>query len=118
VLRRVLIHVRGAHALEVGHVVRRFPVRPRADEVDRAVHRDAVNPGAEVRPRLESTQLLVRLQKRLLHHVLRVRRIAGHPMRQPEDSPAMALDEHPERFAIPASRQRDGGDVRLRHPIA
>ena len=90
----------GAELLEVGGVVRRFPMRPRTNQVDRAVHRDAVQPGAEVRPRLESAQLLVGLQKRLLHHVLRVRRVAGHPMRQPEDSPAVALDERPESFAI------------------
>ena len=95
-----------------------FAVRPRANQVDRAVHRDAVEPGAEVGARLETAQLLVGLQKRLLHHVLRVRRVAGHAVREPEDSTAVALHESAESLAISVASQRDGGGVRLRHPIA
>ena len=96
----------------------RFAVRPRSDQIDRAVHGDAVQPGAEVRARFEPAQLLVRLQERLLDDVLGVRGIAGHPVRQPVDSAAVALDERPERFAVSVARQRDRGGVRLRHPIA
>jgi hypothetical protein len=37
-------------------------------------------------------------------------------VRQAEDSPPVALDEHPESLAISVAGQRDGGGVRLRHP--
>ena len=109
----------GAELLEVGR--RRVPASRcgrDANQVDRAVHRDPVQPGAEVRPRLEPAQLLVGLQKRLLDDVLGVLRVAGHPVRQPIDSAAVALHERPKSFAISVAGQRDGGGVRLRHPIA
>ena len=117
-LPAVVDGVGAADLFEVRRVVSRFAVRPRPNQVDRAVHGDAVQPGAEVRPRLEAAQLLVGLQERLLHHVLGVRGAAGHPVRQPVDSAAVALDERPKRLAVSVARQRDGGGVRLRHPIA
>jgi hypothetical protein len=76
-----------------------------------------VQPRAEVRPRLESLQLLVRPQEGLLDDILGIVRVAGHPVRDPKDSPAMALDECPKGFAISVASQRDGGGIRLRHPI-
>jgi hypothetical protein len=44
--------------------------------------------------------------------------VAGHPVRQPKDSAAVALDQSAKSFAISVASQRDGGGVRLRHPIA
>ena len=118
VLPALFASLLAAHGFEVRRVVPCFLVRPRPNQVDRAIHGDAMQPGPEVRPRLESAQLLVGLEKRLLDDVLGVRGIARHPVRQPIDSPAVALDERPERVAISVPRQRDGGDLRLRHPIA
>ena len=66
--------------LEIRRVVGVLAMPPRADEVDGAVDRDPVQPGADVRPGLETAELPVRLEPGLLHHVLRVRRVAGHPM--------------------------------------
>ena len=43
---------------------------------------------------------------------------AGHPVREPVDSAAVALDERAKSFAISVAGQRDGGGVRLRHPVA
>ena len=63
-------------------------------------------------------ELLVGLQESLLDHVFGVLRIAGHPVREPVDSAAMALDERPKSFAISVAGECDGGGVRLRHPIA
>ena len=70
--------------------------RRAANQVDRTVHGDPVQPGAKVRPGLEPAQLLVRLEPRLLHHVFRVLRIAGHPVRQREDVAGMAIRPAPE----------------------
>ena len=89
---------------------------PSANQVDRAVHRDPVEPRAEVRPRLEPAKLPVRLQEGFLHDVLGVLGTAGHPVRQPVHGPAVALDESLEGFAVAIPRECDGGGVRLRHP--
>ena len=77
-----------------------------------------MQPGPEIRAGLEPAELFVSLQKGLLNDVFRVRRIAGHPVRQPEDSAAMAFHKRAESLAISVARQRDGGGVRMRHPIA
>ena len=95
---------------------RGFPVRPRPDQVDRTVHRDPVQPGAEVRARFEASQLLVCPQEGLLDDVFGVMRTAGHPVRKPVDGAAMAIHERMESFAVSVAGQRDGCGVRLRHP--
>jgi hypothetical protein len=40
----------GADVIEIARVVGRFAPRPRPNQIDRAVDRDAVHPGAEVGP--------------------------------------------------------------------
>jgi hypothetical protein len=92
-------------------------MRPRSNQVDRAVDGNPVQPGAEVGARLESAQLPIGLEKRFLHDVLGVRRTPRHAVRQPVDGPTVAFHELPEGFAVAVAGQRDGGGVRLRHPI-
>src|SRR5262245_12835729 len=93
-------------------------MRSRSNKVDRTVHRDSMQPGAEIRPRFETAELSVSFQESLLDDVLGVLRGAGHTVGEPIDSAAVALDERSKGFAISVAGQRDGGGVRLRHPIA
>ena len=86
--------------LEVDRVVRILAMAAAANQVDRTVHGDPVQPGPKIRPGLEPAQLLVRLEPRLLHHVLRVLRIAGHPVRQRKDVAGMVIDERSKRIAV------------------
>ena len=72
-----------------------------------------MQPRSEVRPGLESLQLLVGAQEGLLDDILGVVGIAGHPVRHPIDSPAVALHERPKGLAISVAGQRDGGGVTL-----
>ena len=65
-----------------------------------------MQPGAKARPRLESLQLLVSAQESLLHHVLRVLFVAGHPKSQLEELDAVAFDEHAEGIGIAFARPR------------
>ena len=85
-------------------------------EIDGAVHRNPVEPCAEIGAGLEPAQLPVRLEKRLLDDIFRVLRSAGHPVRKTVDGPAVTVHERPESFAIAVAGQRDSGGVRLRHP--
>jgi hypothetical protein len=102
---------------QVARVVRVLPVWPRPNQIDRTVHGNPVEPRAEVRTRLEPSELLVSLEKRFLHDIFCVLRVAGHSMREPVDSAPVALHERTESLTISVAGQRDGGGVRLRHPI-
>ena len=46
------------------------------------------------------SQLRVRLQKRLLHHVLRVLFAPGQPVRHPEHTGAVPLDDRAEGLTV------------------
>ena len=88
----------------------------RANQIDRTVHRDPVQPGAEIRPGLETAQLLVRLEPRLLHHVFRILRIAGHPVRERIDVAGMLFDQRSKRVAVAIAGLGDNRRVALFHP--
>jgi hypothetical protein len=107
-----------AELIQVRCVVTCFPTRSGPDHVDRAVDRDPVQPGAEIGARFETAQLTVGFQEGLLHHVFRVLRRSCHSMRDPIDGAAVALNQRAKSFAITVAGQRDGGGVRMRHPIA
>ena len=111
------LFVHAVERLQIRCVMARLLMLPAPNHVDGTVHGDPMEPRAEVRPRLEAGKLPVRLEKRLLDDVFGVLGAAGHPVGQPVDSTAMALDERTESLAISVARQRDGGGVRLRHPI-
>ena len=66
-----------------------------AHQVQRAVHRDAVQPRAEAGAFVEFAELSVGPQEAFLHHVLGVLFIASHTKSQPEQSTAMAFHQHP-----------------------
>src|SRR6185295_13285206 len=72
----------------------------RSHQIHRAVRDDAVQPGAEVRARLEASELPIRAKKAFLDHIFRILFVAGHPVGQPEDTPAVPLDERSERLAV------------------
>ena len=102
------------HALRPRHVRRRqlhglveavaadlvVPRLLRPHQIHRAVGDDAIQPGAEVRPRLEPPQLPIGAKKAFLDHIFRILFVAGHPVGQPEDTPAVPLDERSERLAV------------------
>jgi hypothetical protein len=79
-------------------------LRPPANQVDRAVGSDSVDPGAERGPCLESPQLGVCPQEGLLDHVLGVRLAARDAIRHAEDGTAVPLDERAESLAISGFR--------------
>ena len=68
-----------------------------------------MEPGPEIGPGLETAQLLIRLEKATLHHVLGVRRAPGEPVRHVEDVPRVALDERTERVAVAVAGLGDDG---------
>src|SRR5262249_60204644 len=61
----------------------------RAHHVHRAVGRDPIQPGAEVRPRLEAAQLPIRAEETHLEHILAILLVAGYPLVQSEPQPAV-----------------------------
>jgi hypothetical protein len=75
-----------------------------AHQIHRAVGDDAIEPGAEIRARFEPSELPVGAKKALLHDILCILFIAGHPERQSKDGPAVALDERPKRLAVALAR--------------
>jgi hypothetical protein len=89
---------------------------PAADSVQRAVHRDAVDPGAEIRSGLETRQLAIAAQERFLYHILRVGFIAGDAKRQPEKSLAMVHYERSIGLFVSRENRLDHGVVVLAHP--
>jgi len=109
-------HQRAVERFQIRRVMSCLLVPAPANHIDRAVDRDPVQPRAEVRARLEAAQLPVRLEECLLDHVLGVLGIAGHPMGQPVDRPAVAIDQASEGLAVAAAGEGDGGGIRLRHP--
>jgi len=72
-----------------------------AHSVQSAAHRNPVNPRAEIRPRLKPFQLLISPQKSFLHHVLRIRLVAGNAKCDPEEAMAMAHHQSPIRLLVP-----------------
>ena len=104
--------------LEIHRVVSILAMPPRANQVDRTVHRDPVQPGAKIRPGLETAQLLVRLEPRLLHHVFRILRVPGHPVRKRIDVAGMLFDERAKRVAVAVAGPGDNRRVALVHPCS
>jgi hypothetical protein len=86
-------------------------MRARAHVVDRAVERDPVEPGGEIRARFEAAQLPIRSHERFLHDVLGVFRHSCHSVRQSVDAAAMTLDEHAKRFLVASPGPGDGSGV-------
>ncbi len=78
-----------------------------ADQIERTVYGDAIEPGAEARTLVEAGELLVRPQEAVLHDILRVLLIASHTICQPEQWTAVALHEHTKRVGIARPRLGD-----------
>ncbi len=78
-----------------------------ADQIERTVYGDAIEPGAEASTLVEAGELLVRPQEAVLHDILRVLLVASHTICQPEQRTAVALHEHPKRVGIARSRPGD-----------
>ena len=79
--------------------------------VDRVIRGDAVHPRPEIRVARKLLELLVRAQERLLHNFFGVVGIAGHPVGQLVDAPAVPLDEDTIGFPLASQRALDGGRV-------
>src|SRR5260370_29464653 len=75
-----------------------------------------MQPGAKARPRFITAQLTIGAQKRLLHHVLGILLVAGHPKSQTEDISAVALHEHAKCVAIARQRALDRARLGFFHP--
>src|SRR2546425_611269 len=75
----------------------------------RTERRDAVQPRAEVRPRLEPSQLPIRPKEALLNHIFRILLVADHPERQPKHAPAVLFHQDAEGLAVAlAGTSQDG----------
>ena len=79
--------------------------------VDRAVETNPVEPGREVRSRFEASELPIRAHEGFLNHVFGVLGPAGHPVGQPEDVPAVPLDEDAKSLLVAAPRPGDRGRI-------
>ena len=97
-------------------VVADSPGAAGANQIDGAVHGNPVEPGPEIGPGLETAQLLIRLEERVLDDVLGVRRAAGEPIRHVEDVARVTLDERTERLAVTVAGLGDGRPVAFVHP--
>src|SRR5207253_7636292 len=89
----------------------------RSKKIERAVDRDPVQPRAEVRTLLESIQLAVRAQERLLNHVVGIVFISRNPISDPKNWTTMLLNEQPEGVGITGPRPAHGRCVGCLHPI-
>ena len=90
----------------------------RADQVQRAVRRDAIDPRAERRAAVEAIDLLPGAQEGLLHHVLGVLFIASHTKSETEDGPAVALHKHTKGLSVALACLFGRGTVGPFHPAA
>ncbi len=75
----------------------------RIQEVKRAIHRDPVNPRAEVRPELKTLQAFVSPQKRFLDELFCILLITGHAVDHAKDAAGMAFDQNAE--CVPVAGQ-------------
>ena len=65
-----------------------------------------MNPGGEARPRVETLEVGVRLEERVLDHVLGVLLVAREAVGEPEDHPAVLFDEDAEGILLDPARGR------------
>jgi len=100
------LRVRCIRRWHIGRRFQRFASRLivaclfRAHQIHRAVRDNPLQPGAEVRARLEAAELSIRAKKTLLNHVFGILFISRHPEGQPEHSPAVPLYERAKRVAV------------------
>jgi len=85
---------------------------PRSQPVHGTIDDNAIEPRAEVGARLESPDLAVGAQKALLHDVLGVLLVAGHPQGQDERTVAVLLHQRTKRVIVASTGAgEDGGRV-------
>src|SRR5687768_10278083 len=87
---------------------------PRAQEIEGAVDRNAVDPCAEVRTLLETVDLPVSAEEHLLHHVIGIMLISGHSIGHSEDGAAVTFHELAKRVGVATLGPADGCHVRRR----
>src|SRR4029077_16794067 len=95
-----------------------LPSLARPDQVERAVGRDTVKPGAEARSPIEAGDLPVNPQKGFLHQVFSVLFVSRHAKRQTEHTMAMPLHQHTEGVSISGADLCDCRGIALFHPAA
>ena len=81
------------------------------DPIQRAVHRDPVDPGSESGAELKAGQPLIPAQKGLLHNLLRIGFIADNAKRHSEDSGTMGTHKRAIRFLVPGQYGPDNGVI-------
>jgi hypothetical protein len=72
----------------------------RAQEVKRAVHRDPVEPCAEVGAKLKTLQALVGPQERFLDELFRILLVPGHAVNHTKDAARMALHQDTKSVSV------------------
>ena len=75
-----------------------------------------MQPRSEVRALFEPMNLPIRAEERLLHHIVGIVFVCGHPIRQSKDGLAVTLDQQPERVRVAGSRPAHGFGVGHLHP--
>jgi imidazolonepropionase-like amidohydrolase len=98
--------VGGVERIRAGVVVAR-PAR--SDEIHGAVGDDAMEPGGEMGPGLEASELAIGPDEAFLDDVFRVLFVAGHPVGELKGPPAMAFNEDLKRLAVSLSGPRKHG---------
>src|ERR1035438_9441052 len=71
-----------------------------AHQIQRAIGRNAIHPGAKTGPLIELVKLAVGSEETLLHHVFGVLCVSRHTKCQPEQNATMALHERSESVRV------------------
>ena len=108
-MQDILIRVRAALALI-------FAMLALANQVQRAVGGDAIQPGGEAGARFVPVDLAISPQESLLHHVLGVLFIRRDSISQPEDGAAMLFHQQPKRVVVTRPRAFHGAAGFRFHP--
>jgi hypothetical protein len=87
------------------------------EQVNGTICTDAMQPGGKSGSVIESSYLLPRFQKSLLHNVLGVGFVSGYAIRNPEDRFGMAFHKNAKCVAIAAPCSADGDFVARLHPV-
>ena len=86
------------------------------DQVQGGIRGDAIEPSRKAGSRLVILQLAVSPQKSILHDILGILLVSGHPESEAEDMPAVPLYEQPEGVAVARLRPFDSAAVVFFHP--
>ena len=89
----------------------------RAQEVKRAIHRDPVEPCAEVGAKLKTLQALISPQESFLHKFFCILLASGHAVNHTKDAAGMAVDQDTKSVSVAGQDLRHHGCICNFHSI-